>query len=156
MSALTLPPPSGDLAKKIVGVWWLLSREDWTKDGVRKIDLTLGADPFGILSFTATHFAAQFMKRDRSNCANNQTVIAGKNNTAAVGGYDAYFGTYKLDERAGQSEHTLIGSINPSNVGIKVVRDLRVDDSDQLIIQLPTTGAEGEPLTRTLVWKRIG
>ena len=156
MPALTLPPPSGDLAKKIIGVWWLLSREDWTKDGEKKIDPTLGADPFGILFFTATHFAAQFMKRDRSDSANNQTVFTAKNNTSAVGGYDAYFGTYKLDEQAGQSEHTLIGSINPSNAGIKVVRDLRVDDEDQLIIQLPTTNAEGEPITRTLIWKRIG
>jgi len=96
------------------------------------------------------------MKKDRSDSDNNQVVFAGKNNTAAVGGYDAYFGTYKLDKQAGQSEHTLIGSINPSNVGIKVVRDLRVDDDDQLIIQLPTTTAEGESITRTLIWKRIG
>ncbi|MEP6950263.1 MAG: hypothetical protein ABI863_13345 [Ginsengibacter sp.] len=51
MSAQILPPPSAGLAVAIQGVWWLQSCEDWTKDGQRRIDPTLGSDPIGILSY---------------------------------------------------------------------------------------------------------
>jgi hypothetical protein len=50
--------------------------------------------------------------------------------------------------------HTLVGSINPANIGMTVYRDLKVAD-DKLIIQLDTTTQEAEPVTRTLTWKRI-
>lgn len=150
----TLPVPTKDLAVKIQGVWWLLSREDWTRNGERRIDPVLGADPIGILCYAKNHFAAQFMKRDRTLDGNGQTFSAGENNTAAVGGYDAYFGIYDVDEDAGRVTHTIIGSISPSNIGMRVVRDLRVD-ANWLTIQLQTTTTEGEAITRTLTWERI-
>ncbi|MDP4262799.1 MAG: lipocalin-like domain-containing protein [Bacteroidota bacterium] len=155
MSMQILPPPSSGLATTIQGVWWLQSREDWTKDGQQRIDPVLGADPVGILSYAVTHFAAQFMKRERSpDNLLSQPSYSGQNNTVAVGGYDAYFGTYEVNEQTGKVAHTLIGSINPSNIGITVSRDLRVND-DKLIIQLETTTTGGEPITRTLTWKRV-
>jgi len=154
MQLQTLPPPSAELKKKLKGTWLLISREDYTAEGEKKIDPGLGADPVGILNFTETHFAAQFMKRDRSG-SQVAPVYTGKNNTAAVGGYDAYFGTYEVNEEKGQSNHHLIASINPSNVGINVVRDMRVNADDQLIIQLKTTSSDGIAITRTLTWKRL-
>ena len=154
MSAQILSTPLGNLTTAIQGVWWLLSREDWTKDEQQRIDPTLGADPIGILTYAKTHFAAQFMKRTRTGDIPNQIFHSGKNNTSAVGGYDAYFGTYEVNEQTGKVLHTLIGSLTPSNIGINVSRDLRVND-DTLIIQLETTTPEGEPVTRTLVWNRI-
>ncbi len=146
---------TGNLATAIVGTWWLLSREDYTKDGQKRIDPVLGADPVAILVYAKDHFAAQFMKKDRSQDSIAQAKSAGQNNTAAVGGYDAYFGTYNIDETTRLVAHTLTGSINPANIGIIVFRKLQVKD-DQLIIQLDTTTQGGEAITRTLVWKRIG
>lgn len=154
MSAQIFPTPSGGLATAMRGVWWLLSREDWTKDGQQRIDPTLGADPIGIVTYASTYFAAQFMKRDRSGNPVNQIFYSGQNNTSAVGGYDAYFGTYAVNEQTGKVAHTLIGSLSPSNIGMTFLRDLRVND-DKLMIQLDTTTPEGEPIIRTLVWKRI-
>jgi hypothetical protein len=46
------------------------------------------------------NFAAQFMKRDRS-AADSTAARAGTNNSIAVGGYDAYFGKYTVDEATG-------------------------------------------------------
>src|SRR6266849_5267339 len=115
MSAPVLSSPSGNLANDMPGVWWLLSREDWTKDGQRRIDPILGADPIGILTYSGTHFAAQFMKRDRTGTTNKQDPHAGQNNTTAINGYDAYFGTYTVDEKTGKVAHTLTGSITPAN-----------------------------------------
>jgi len=155
MSAPILTPPSGELTTALRGSWWLQTREDWTKDGQKRIDPTLGADPVGMLSYSGTHFAAQFMKRDRSEDTGGQvTSYSGSNNTVAVGGYDAYFGTYEVDEQTGKVAHTLVGSITPANVGITVSRDMRVD-GDRLMIQLETTRPDGEPITRTLTWKRL-
>lgn len=154
MSTQVLPKPSGKLQVEIQGIWWLLSREDWTKDGEQKIDPVLGTDPIAILSYGPNHFAAQFMKRDRTETEITALYGTGSNNTNAVGGYDAYFGTYAINEDSGKVAHTLTGSITAANIGMTVFRDLRVI-GDQLIIQLETTTLEDIPITRTLIWKRI-
>ena len=145
---------SDKLENKIQGTWWLLSREDHTKDGQKRIDPILGSDPVAILVYTNNHFAAQFMKRDRNVDAIIQATGAGQNNTSAIGGYDAYFGTYIVDEKTNQVAHTLVGSINPANIGMTVYRDLQAD-GDKLTIRLETSTQEGESVTRTLTWKRI-
>ncbi|HEV8083907.1 MAG TPA: lipocalin-like domain-containing protein [Chitinophagaceae bacterium] len=154
MSSPILPPPSGNLTSEMRGVWWLLSREDCTKDGQQRIDPALGADPIAILTYAPNHFAAQFMKRNRSGNPADQIFYSAKNNTSAVGGYDAYFGTYKVNEQTGEVAHTLIGSLSPSNIGNTTLRNLRVID-DKLMLQLETTTPEGEPIIRTIIWKRI-
>jgi hypothetical protein len=143
-----------NLGDDIKGTWWLLSREDHTKDGQRRIDPILGSDPIAILVYANNHFAAQFMKRERNANAITQATGAGQNNTSAIGGYDAYFGTYQVNEGTNKVAHTLVGSINPANIGMTVYRDLQVD-GDKLVIQLDTTTQEGESVTRTLTWKRI-
>ena len=145
---------SDSLSAAMQGIWWLISREDYTKDGQRRIDPVLGSDPIGILSYAKDHFSAQFMKRDRTESSSKQTFSAGQNNTSAVGGYDAYFGTYAVDKETGKVAHTLIGSITPSNIGMTVYRNLTVGN-DQLTIQLETTTLDGESITRTLVWERV-
>lgn len=154
MSNPVLPGPSGRLAVDIQGVWWLLSREDWTKSGERRIDPLLGSNPAGILCYAKTHFAAQFMRRDKTEATTVETFSAGQNNTLAVDGYDAYFGSYQVNEHEGQVAHTIIGSISASNIGMTVIRSLRANQ-DNLTIQLETTTTTGEPITRTLTWKRI-
>lgn len=143
------------LASDIIGVWWLLAREDRTASGERRIDPALGAEPIGMLTYAPEHFAAQFMKRDRSGGGAADSAIQGENNTGAVGGYDAYFGTYQVIEASGGVLHRLAGALTAANVGIEVLRKLRVKDN-RLEIQLETTTPEGEAITRTLTWERIG
>jgi hypothetical protein len=145
---------SSDLENSIQGTWWLLSREDYTVDGQRKNDPVLGSDPVAMLVYANNFFSAQFMKKDRSPESASQAVQAGHNNTSAIGGYDAYFGTYKIEENTAQVAHTLIGSINPSNIGLTVHRTLKVED-ELLTIELETTAHDGEPVKRILTWKRI-
>lgn len=143
-----------ELENAIQGTWWLLSREDHTKDGQKRIDPVLGQDPIAILVYAKGYFAAQFMKRDRAANEITQTRTAGNNNTAAIGGYDAYFGTYSFDEAKSLVIHTLMGSLDPATIGLIVKRKLDVKDN-KLIITLETTTTEGEPITRTLTWKHI-
>ena len=123
--------------------------------GQVRSDSFLGRDPVGILCFGPTHFAAQFMKRDRSQEGDVLQLVQAKNNTARLNGYDAYFGTYSVDEVEGTLSTHLEGSISPANVGDTYVRDVRVVDNE-LIIRLQTTAADGTPITRTNTFSRIG
>ncbi len=153
------PSPSPDLARAMVGSWRLRSREDYDGDGRRLIDPILGADPMGFLTFTRTSFAMQLMKRDRGAAPTREAPesgasAAGANNSAAVAGYDAYFGRYSVDAARGEISVTLEGSVVPANIGLKLTRDIRAA-GDRLWIRLPTTAADGTPITRTLTFERM-
>jgi hypothetical protein len=139
----------------ILGIWRLKSREDVDDTGQIRIDPFLGQDPLGILCFGPSYFAAQFMKRDRSRQENVSQRVQAINNTVGVNGYDAYFGTYSVDEIAGTLTTHIEGSISPANVGSTYVRDVRVMDNE-LIFQLHTTAVDGTAITRTNTFFRIG
>jgi hypothetical protein len=93
------------------------------------------------------------MKRDRADLAIAASAPPGSNNSMAVGGYDAYFGTYAVDEAAGSVTQRVVGALSPGDVGKVVTREVRIE-GDRLTIELATSGADGEPLTRTLTWVR--
>jgi len=143
-----------NLKSAMLGVWQLKSRVDTDPSGQRKIDPILGADPLGILTFSNDHFAAQFMKRDRSAAAPAPQPFQGSNNSSAVNGYDAYFGTYTVDESSGTLKTLLEGAITPSNIGSVFERHIVVR-GDELTIQLATTSADGSAVTRTLTFSRL-
>jgi hypothetical protein len=155
MKKVSLPAVTANLSAAILGIWKLKSREDLDAKEQIQIDPFLGRDPLGILCFAPSHFAAQFMKRDRSDEERAPQRVQAKNNTAAVNGYDAYFGTYSIDEIAGTLTTHLEGSISPVNIGSTYVRDVRVVENE-LIIQLDTTAVDGTAITRTNTFFRIG
>ena len=101
MKKVSLPPLTANPGSRILGTWMLKSREDVNGGGQIVIDPFLGRDPIGILCFGPTHFTAQFMKRDRSDEERVPQRVQAKNNTAAVNGYDAYLGTYNVDDASG-------------------------------------------------------
>lgn len=74
--------------------------------------------------------------------------------TQAVDGYDAYFGTYSVDDSTNAVTQTLIGSLSQANVGQVITRTMSVAD-DVLTIQLTTEAFDGEPVVRTLTWQRL-
>jgi hypothetical protein len=155
MKKVSLPPLTANLAAAILGIWKLKSREDVDATGQTHVDPFLGRDPMGILCFGSSHFAAQFMKRDRSREENVPQPVQVKNNTVAVNGYQAYFGTYSIDEIDGTLTTHLEGSISPADVDSTYVRDVRVVDNE-LIIQLETIAVDGTAITRTNTFSRIG
>jgi hypothetical protein len=145
-----MPP----LSSAIVGSWKLRSREDRNSAGELRVDPFLGADPVGFLVLDPSgNFAVQLMKRDRQPGEAMEQRAAVPNNTAGVAGYDAYFGAYVVDDDTGVVTQTLVGTIAPEGVGRVITRPMRVD-GDVLTIQLETTTADGETVTRTLIWER--
>jgi hypothetical protein len=147
------------LSSKLPGTWQLVSRIDVAADGERKPELSLGEDPLALLIYDRSgHFAAQFMKRDRSSIAPEEPPKGSndtKNNSRAQGGYDAYFGTYTVDDNKGTVTQRLLGALSKENVGSVLTRAMHVQ-GDSLVIKLQTTAADGTPVTRTLTWNRVG
>lgn len=143
------------LSEALPGTWELLSRIDVTAKGERRVEPSLGEDPVAWLIYDRSgHFAAQFMRRDRSGPIPDGPVSA-SNNSRAVGGYDAYFGTYTIDDATGTVTQRLIGSLSVENVGLVASRVMQVLD-ETLIISLDTMAAGEESVRRTLTWRRIG
>ena len=148
--------PAQPLSRTLPGTWELLSRVDLTASGERLEEPSLGSDPIAWVIFDRRgHFAAQFMKRDRSLPSPGSALApAGPNNTRAQGGYDAYFGTYSVDDRGGTVTTTLLAALSLENVGQQYVRGMAVE-GDTLTITVETT-SQGRSITRTLTWKRVG
>ena len=142
------------LSSTLVGTWSLVSRIDLTHNGKPHPDPLLGEDPVALLVYDRTgHFAAQFMKRDRSAPV-AAAPAESKNNTQAQGGYDAYFGTYSANDATGEVTQTLLGALSAGNVGLVLTRAMQVE-GDTLRIRLETTAADGAPVVRTLTWRRV-
>jgi hypothetical protein len=142
------------LSTALPGTWQLVSRFDVTASGERWIEPSLGEDPVALLIYDrAGHFAAQFMKRDRSSIP-SETATVGMNNTRAMDGYDAYFGTYTIDDQTHSVTQRLLGSLSRENVGSVLTRQMHVR-GDELVIRVQTSAADGVPITRTLTWRRV-
>lgn len=74
---------------------------------------------------------------------------------AAIGAsYDAYFGTYKINEQAGVVTHHLEAALWPGDIGKDIDRHFTIS-GDPLTITFDTTTREGVKVTPTLMWERM-
>ena len=147
--------PPVTLSSSLPGTWLLESRIDVTATEESRVEPSLGDDPIALLFYDRSgHFAAQFMKRDRSLAVPHGPSGA-PNNSRAQGGYDAYFGTYAVDDALGTVTQRLTGALSPENVGLVLTRTMEVQ-GDRLVIQVQTSSSDGTAVTRTLTWKRVG
>lgn len=143
------------LSASLPGTWELVSRIDETARGERRAEPSLGDDPVALLIYDRSgHFAAQFMRRNRAASVPDAPASL-LNNSRVVGGYDAYFGTYSVDDATGAVTQSLTGALSPENVGQVLTRVMTVE-GNTLTIRLETTSGDGERVTRTLAWKRVG
>jgi hypothetical protein len=143
------------LSKLIVGTWEVVTRIDRTPDGVEVDEPSLGRDPVALLMFDASgRFSAQFMKRTAgAEVAPSAPARAAPNNTRASNGYDAYFGTYNVDNDGNLVTVTLVAALSRENVGMVLTREMTVE-GDQLVIRVPTATADGVAVVRTLTCRR--
>ena len=148
-------PKQALLSASLPGTWLLESRIDVGPSGQRRPEPSLGEDPVALLIYDrAGHFAAQFMKRDRSAIIPDGASGA-KNNSRAQSGYDAYFGTYTVDDAASTVTQRLLGALSQENVDSVLTREMEVR-GDTLVIRVQTSAADGTAVTRTLTWNRVG
>jgi len=116
--------PAPSVKDQVIGAWRLVARDVVRPDGSSSLDPAYGPKyPIGYIMYDKTgHMAVQFMALDRPNDQSSR-------------GYNAYFGTYTIDEtsRPMKITHHMEGSLDPRDIGRDNVRDLLLN-GDQLKI----------------------
>ena len=140
---------------QLVGTWRLISRVVAMEDGTAVQDPGLGTTPTGYLIYDSSgHMAAQIMRLDRPSGIDCGTSgLAPSNNSQSVNGYDAYFGTYMIDETNHTVTHHLEGALAAADVGKSLVRYFQVS-GDKLTIVVRTKSPKVKQI-RTLTWERV-
>lgn len=153
--------PERELVNQLIGGWRLVSRVTTTSDGKVLVDPGLLATPMGVLIYDRSgHVAAQLSRSGRTvemlgeECRAAEKVKGTKDTAQTILGYDAYFGTYKIDAKAGVVTHHLESAIFPGDIGKDIKRNFSIS-GDTLTITFHTTLPDGTPVERKLVWTRM-
>jgi hypothetical protein len=96
-----------------------------------------------------------FLPQTREITPGAAPVVADPNNSAASGGYDAYFGTYAIDGATGTVTHHLVGALTPADVGRTLTRRFALEGAS-LVIWFEARRTDGTPVIRRLRWRRAG
>jgi hypothetical protein len=146
---------------QLIGSWTLASRESRRANGELEPDPGLSTVPLGVLIYDQSgHVAAQLSRRGRTvamiaeECQTAATTQGTPDTAQTVLGYDAYFGTYTIDEQSGTVIHHLVAALFPGDIGKDIVRHFKIA-GDRLTISFNTTTREGVQVTRTLIWERM-
>jgi Lipocalin-like domain len=98
--------------------------------------------------------AVQIMRLDRPTAIDCGTLSpAPPDNSQSVNGYDAYFGTYSIDETNHTVIHHLEGALASADMGKSLMRNFEVS-GDKLTIVVRTNSQKGKQV-RTLTWERV-
>lgn len=142
------------LKDQFVGTWTLVSQEFRGGDG--QVIYPAGHEASGVIMYDAAgNMAVQIMRVDRPLFASGD-VLEGTDDEirAAYQGYNAYFGTYTVDETQRIVTHHLRGSLFPNRVGSDQVRYFAFE-GNWLTLKTPPVLRGGSSLTGTLVWERV-
>lgn len=138
-------PELNGRSSTLVGSWHLVSRVVTLPDGSVMRDVGLGATPLGILTYTADgSVSAQLMSRNRPDsidCTSTSSVSM-ENNDRSINHYDAYFGTYTVDEQRHIVTHHLLGALAADDVGKNLFREFSIE-GDTLTILTSTASPQG-------------
>jgi hypothetical protein len=160
LGAAPAAPQQDEFAKRFVGAWRLVSIEA----GPPGLPANIYDRPTGLIIYSASgRVSAQIVaKADRKPFAafNRGRVSATtEDKAAAFDSYQAYYGTYTVDAKAGTITHHLEGSLIPGREGINNVRWFEFRGDDRFLL-IPVEDGKGGVLARKdaaykLLWERI-
>jgi hypothetical protein len=162
-TAVTQEPAgsTSSVRAQLIGSWRLVSRQSRRANGEVETDAGLSATPLGILIYDQSgHVAAQLSRQDRTpailpeECQAAITTKGTSDTAQTILGYDAYFGTYKINENDGTVTHHLEAALFPGDIGKDIQRHFTIS-GDELTITFDTTTREGVKVRRTLIWQRM-
>ena len=162
-AAVTNEPAAStsSIRAQLVGTWHLVSRQSKRENGELEPDPGLSTVPLGILIYDQSgHVAAQLSRRDRTvamigeECQAATAIKGTPDNSQTILGYDAYFGTYRINERDRIITHHLEAALWPGDVGKDIDRRFTIS-GDQLTITFNTTTRDGVKVIRTVIWERM-
>ena len=137
----------------IVGAWELDTRTVRRENGDVILDPVLGKAPTGRLHYDASGaMMLQMMRQDRTGPISAPSNADDAKNPRIVLGYDAYFGTFDVNESRGTITHHVEGSLFPEDLGKDFTRQLAIE-GDRLTLTFTSPSSQGA-ITRTLVFRR--
>jgi hypothetical protein len=141
--------------EKLVGTWKLVSCVGHLLDG--QITYPYGPNPAGVLVYDAdNNFNAQIQAPGRPLFESGNLLKGSMEEIkAAFEGYVAYYGTYEVEEGAGNLTHHVQGSLFPNWIGVDQTRQFEVSDNKLSLTTSPFVGKRSQ-LTLTVVWERSG
>jgi hypothetical protein len=141
--------------KQILGAWQLESRTVRKSTGEVLLDPVLGRQPAGSLFYDASgRMMLQMMRQERAQAISAPSNAQDAKNPRIVLGYDAYFGTFSVNEREGTITHHVEGSLFPEDLGKDFRRFFKVE-GDTFTLSFTSTAPEGFDVTRTLRFRRV-
>lgn len=142
-------------ADKFVGAWRLLSTTYTLEDGT-PTESPYGPQPQGILMYDAQGvMAAQLSQSGRKPFAvNDRFAGTPEELKAAFETYQAYTGTYKVDEKEHVVTHTVTQALLPNWVGTEQRRFYKFQDG-KLTLRTPPILIGGKRIVGLLVWEKI-
>jgi len=145
---------SASVRQRVAGAWRLETRTVRDATGNVIVDRVLGKAPIGRLLYDASGvMMLQMMRQDRKQPISVPPNPADAKNPRIVLGYDAYFGTFEVNESAGTITHHVEGSLFPEDLGEDFTRKFTLD-GDRFTLEFTSPAAEGG-ITRTLVFRRV-
>jgi len=152
--ALFAKNSKASLHQQMVGTWKLVSIQAQYPDGRLDSDPDLGPHALGYLIYdSGGHMCAQLMNPDRFDWRNppNANPAEAK---AAIDGYEAYCGSYEVQERDGLVIHYRELALVPNQARSSVQRHVSFV-GNHLVIKLVDKARSGQPLKYTLTWERV-
>lgn len=139
---------------RLVGMWRLLSARFWDADGA-SVDL-FGESPEGRIVYDAHgNMTVHLMRLGRPAFGLDELADAAPDlMRAALLGFNAYFGTYTVDEAAGVVTHHLAGALYPDWVGTDQLRRYAFD-GNRLILRTGARPLTGRIATGEVVWEKM-
>ena len=139
---------------RIIGAWRLESRTVRKANGENLLDPVLGAQPIGRLFYDASGIMMlQMMRQGRAQSIGVPSNPEDAKNPRIVLGYDAYFGTFTVNEAQGTITHHVEGSLFPEDLGKDFTRLFKVD-GDTFTLSFTSKPPDGVEVTRTLMFRR--
>lgn len=116
---------NASVKEKLVGAWRLA----WTEEQGADAKMTRIVDRRGTIVYTrGGHMSVQIMLPTTEDAAGNNPVKYGQ------GGYEAYYGTYEINEQTHTVTHHVQGALVRALVGKDLTRGYRFSDG-QLILK---------------------
>lgn len=144
------PAQQKSLKEQVIGAWTLVSIDQTDADG--KKQQLFGSNPKGTQVFDASGQWIQIISRSDVPAfkINNRQKGTPDENTAAVRGVTATFGTWTIDEASKTLTVRYVGSMFPNQVGTESKRTVNVT-GDELKVSNPATASGVKSDT---VWRR--
>jgi hypothetical protein len=144
-----------DVREQILGAWQLESRTVRKTSGEILLDPVLGKEPIGRLFYDASgHMMLQMMRQERAQAISVPSKPQDATNPRIVLGYDAYFGTFHVNQAAATITHHVEGSLFPEDLGKDFQRAFKIE-GDRFTLSFTSKSPEGFEVTRTLRFRRL-